>query len=127
MLFFLFGLFFPVTGLYYYYTFRKVMRRGIVVNAKVIRMHKEWSAHGGSLNKLSYPIVCYTTKDGQEITIKLEYATSWETVRVGQTIRIVYAPENPKSATRYLPNLPKIFLWGSIVLAMIGIVLEWVI
>jgi len=120
------GFVFPMMGLYYYYTLQKTMQTGVVTKAKVIRMEKTWSMSRGTLTQLSYPVVVYQTKAGEELTVQLEYATSWETVRKGQTITIVYRPENPKVATVYMPVFPKVLLWGSILLFMVCLVLEWV-
>lgn len=121
------GLLFPIMGLYYYFTLWRMMSNGVVVKAKVLRLEKRWSMRAGNMTQLAHPVVVFQTRSGEEITVELQYATSWETVRKGQTITIVYRPDDPKVATLYMPTLPKVLLWGSILICLACLVAEWVL
>jgi hypothetical protein len=93
-IFMIFGLLFFAIGSGMTMRQRTLEKRGIEAPGIVVGLHENYDSDGSTYT----PIVQFRTDSGQSVEFVSSYSSSPPAYRVGETVTVVYPPENPEKA-----------------------------
>ncbi len=129
------GLVFVALGLALLTRQRRFARRAARTTGTVVELARRWSRStwggvGVTGNALYFPVVRFTTADGQAIQVQSSTGTSWRSCRVGQTVPVLFDPANPHDARidTFLATgcLPTFFVAFGALFVALGVAILWV-
>jgi hypothetical protein len=88
--FLLFSLVLMGAGLHSLYSDSKRSKLGFHTMGKVIKVKGEWSLTGNSFQYMYFPIVEFTSQDGNVLQLKYPVGASFAMHREGQTLNCIY-------------------------------------